>query len=73
MRNVLFVMIGNISNAIIFKMKDFLLFLYSIFGIYITFLAFSKKSNKKKNSLTISENVDSERRGYLNVWNVLFL
>ena len=54
-------------------MKDFLLFLYSIFGIYITFLAFSKKSNKKKNSLTISENVDSERRGYLNVWNVLFL
>ena len=47
------------------KTKNFLSCFYCIFGIYIKLWTFWKKKNEP-HSLSISEIIDSEKRGYLN-------
>ena len=47
-----------------------------LFGMYIKFAMFSKKNKKNEYlvlSISISEIINSERHGYLNALNVLFL
>ena len=55
----------TISNAIIYERKDFFWIFYCISEICMKFRAFSKKD--ERSSLIISEIIDAERRGYLNV------
>ena len=56
---------ATISNAIISEAKDFFWIFYSISEMYMKFRAFSKKHEYP--SLIISEIIDTERSGYLNV------
>ena len=56
---------ATISNAIISKTKDFFLTFYCISEMCMKFRAFSKKGGYL--SLIISDIIDAERRGYLNV------
>ena len=56
---------ATISNAIISETKDFFWIFYCISEMCIKFRAFSKKD--EYSSLIISEIIDAERRGYLNV------
>ena len=56
---------ATISNAIISETKDFVWIFYWISEMCMKFRAFSKKD--EFSSLIISEIIDAERRGYLNV------
>ena len=56
---------ATISDAIISETKDFFWIFYCISEICIKFTAFPKKD--EYSSLIISEIIDGERRGYLNV------
>ena len=56
---------ATISNAIISQTKDFLWIFYCISEMCIKFRAFKKKVEYP--SLIISEIIDAETRGYLNV------
>ena len=54
------------QDAIISKTKDFFLIFYCISEMYMKFRAFFKKKDEYP-SLIISEIIDAETRGYLNV------
>ena len=56
---------ATISNAIISQTKDFFSIFYCISEMWMKSRAFSKKNDCP--SLIISEIIDAERRGYLNV------
>ena len=56
---------ATISNAIIFQTKIFFWIFYCISEMCMKFRAFFKKDEYP--SLIISEIIDAERRGYLNV------
>ena len=57
---------GTISNAIISETKDSFLIFYWISEMCMKFRAFPKRKDGYP-SLIISEIIDAERRGYLNV------
>ena len=57
---------ATISNAFISETKDFFWIFYCISEMCMKFRAFPKKKNEYSSPI-ISEIIDAERRGYLNV------